>query len=62
MDAEIGEAAASTPSRTDGRNMIDDLAAKAAELLQRAVSAVKTAFTGSPAATSQPSASPSMSP
>jgi len=62
MDAEIGEAAASTPSRTDGRNMIDDLAAKAAELLQRAVSAVKTAFAGSPAATSQPSASPSMSP
>jgi hypothetical protein len=62
MDAEIGEAAASTPSRNDGRSMFDDLAKKAAELLQRAVDAVKAAFTGSPTATSQPTASPSMSP
>ena len=62
MDAEIGEAAAATPSRNDGRSMFDDLAKKAAELLQRAVDAVKAAFTGSPTATSQPTASPSMSP
>jgi hypothetical protein len=62
MDAEIGEAAASTPSRNDGRSMFDDLAKKAAELLQRAVDAVKATFAGSATATPQPAASPSMSP
>jgi len=62
MDAEIGEAAASTPSRNDGRSMFDDLAKKAAELLQRAVDAVKATFAGSATATPQPTASPSMSP
>jgi hypothetical protein len=61
MDAEIGEAAASTPSRNDGRSMFDDLAKKAAEIVQRAIDAVKSAFTGSPTATSQPAPSPSMS-
>ena len=42
MDAEIGEAAANTPSRHDGKTMTwTILAQKAAELLQRAVDAVK---------------------
>jgi len=61
MDAEIGEAAAETPARNDGRSRFDDLPKKAAELLQRAVDAVKAAVTGPPAPTSQPAASPSMS-
>jgi len=62
MDAEIGEAAANTPSRHDGKTMMDDLAQKAAELLQRAVDAVKAAFGGSPSAAAGAAPSPSPSP
>jgi len=58
MDAAVGAAAAATPSRTDGRSMVDDLAGRAAGLLQRAVHAGRTTFTGSPTAASP--ASPSM--
>ena len=61
MDAEIGEAAANTPSRHDGKTMMDDLAQKAAELLQRAVDAVKAAFGRSPSAAAGAAPSPSMS-
>jgi hypothetical protein len=63
LDAEIGKAASTTPSKTDGRSMMEDLGKQAAELLQRAVETVKAAFR-SP--TAGPSAgagsSPSMSP
>jgi hypothetical protein len=60
LDAEIGKAAASTPSKTEGRSMIDDLTKQAAELLQRAVEAVKAAFSksASPSVSSSPSPSP----
>ncbi|MBN9560485.1 MAG: hypothetical protein J0H14_07105 [Alphaproteobacteria bacterium] len=63
MDAEIGKVASATPGRTDGKSMMDELTQKAAELLHRAVDAVKSAFSGSPAAdaASRPSPSPSMS-
>lgn len=63
VDARIGEAAASTPSRKDGKSMVDDLAQKAAELLHRAVEAVKSVFSRSPSAeaTARPAPSPSMS-
>jgi hypothetical protein len=50
MDAQIGEAAGGTPSRRDGKSMMDDLAQKAAELLQRAVDAAKSLFNRSPSA------------
>jgi hypothetical protein len=50
MDAQIGEAAGGSPSRRDGKSMMDDLAQKAAELLNRAVDAVKSAFKRSPSA------------
>jgi hypothetical protein len=50
MNAQIGEAAGGTPSRRDGKSMMDDLAQKAAELLHRAVDAVKSAFNRSPSA------------
>jgi hypothetical protein len=56
--AEIGQAAAWTPGKSDGRSMMDELAKQAAELLQRAVEAVKLAFSRSP----EPSASSSPSP
>jgi hypothetical protein len=42
MDKEIGEAAGKTPSRRDGKTMIDDLATKAAEMFRHAVRAVKS--------------------
>jgi hypothetical protein len=60
MDAEIGKAAAATPSKTEGRSMMEELTKQASELLQRAVDAVKAAFTrsASPSASSSPSPSP----
>jgi hypothetical protein len=61
MDAEIGKAAANTPSRYEGKTMMDDLAQKAAELLQRAIDAVKAAFGRSPSTAAGAAPSPSMS-
>lgn len=61
LDAEIGKAAATTPSKTDGRSMMEDLGKQAAELVQRAVDAVKSAFR-SPSASASAGPSPSMSP
>jgi hypothetical protein len=63
MDAQIGEAAGGTPSRRDGKSMMDDLAQKAAELLHRAVDAVKSAFIRSPSteAATRAAPAPSMS-
>jgi hypothetical protein len=58
MDAQIGEAAASTPSRRDGKTMVDDLAEKAAELLHRAVDAVKSTFGRSQSAEAASRAAP----
>jgi hypothetical protein len=64
MDAQIGEAAAGTPSRRDGKSMVDDLAEKAAELLQRAVDAVRSTFgrSQSAEATSRAAPAPAMTP
>lgn len=55
LDAEIGKAASATPSKTEGRSMMEDLGKQAAELLLRAVDAVKSAVR-------RPSASASPSP
>jgi hypothetical protein len=64
IDAQIGEAAARTPSRRDGKNMVDDLAEKAAELLHRAVDTVRSAFgrSQSAEATSRAAPAPAMNP
>ena len=62
LDADIGKAASSTPSKTEGRSMMDDLAKQAAELLQRAVDAVRSAFAQSPSANATASTAPSPSP
>ena len=64
MDTQIGEAAASTASRRDGKTMVDDLAQKAAELLRRAVDTVRSAFGRSQPveATSRAAPAPAMSP
>ena len=61
MDAQIGEAAGGTPSRRDGKSMIEDLAKQAAELIQRAVDAVKSAFSRQPAAEAAARAAPAPS-
>ena len=64
MDAQIGEAAAGTPSRRDGKSMVDDLAQKAAELLHSAVDAVRSAFgrSRSAEAASRAAPAPAMNP
>ena len=62
LDAEIGQAASSTPSKTEGRTMMENLSKLAAELVQKAVDAVRSAFSRSPSATSSPSTSPSPGP
>jgi hypothetical protein len=59
LDAEIGEAAGSTPSRREGKNMIDDISKQAAEIIQRALDAVKIFFTGPGTQASRPGPSPS---
>jgi hypothetical protein len=61
MDAQTGEAAGGTPSRRDGKSMMDDLAQKAAELLQRAVDAAKSLFNRSPSAEAATRAAPAPS-
>jgi hypothetical protein len=61
MDAQIGEAAVGTPSRRDGKSMMDDLAQRAAELLQRAVDAAKSFFNRSPSAEAATRAAPAPS-
>jgi hypothetical protein len=58
LDAQIGEAAGSTPSRSGGKSALEDLAEKAAELVSRAVDKVKSAISASPKASSSPSPNP----
>ncbi|MDB5403949.1 MAG: hypothetical protein JWQ55_5967, partial [Rhodopila sp.] len=59
LDAEIGKAAAETPSKAEGRSMMEDLTKQAAELLQHAVDAVKAMFSRSPSLSASSSPSPS---
>ena len=56
LDAEIGKAASETPGRKDGKNQMEELGEKAAELARVAVEAVKAAFKRPPAAEQGPSA------
>jgi hypothetical protein len=59
MDAEIGEKAESTPSRREGKNMIEDISRQAAEIIQHAIEAIKSVFTRSGPEASRPGPSPS---
>lgn len=65
LDAEVGAAAATTPSRNEGKSQLGDLADKlgdkAAELAKRAAEALRAAFGRGPGAGAQPSG-PSPSP
>jgi hypothetical protein len=62
LDAEIGKATSAIPSKQDGKSVLDDLGEKLKEVLDRAVSAVKAAFTPSADRSARVSASPSPAP
>ena len=60
LDAEIGDKAESTPSRREGKTSLEDISKQAAEIIQKAVEAVKSFFNSpGPENTSRPSPSPS---
>ena len=62
LDAEIGKAASIIPSRQDGKSVMDDLGEKVREILDRAVNAVKAAFTPSAEKGARASAAPPPAP
>jgi hypothetical protein len=62
LDAEIGRAAFIIPSRQDGKSVMDDLGEKVREILDRAVTAVRSVFTPSAEKGARASAGPSPSP
>ena len=64
MDKELAETASETPSRRDGKSMVDDLAKAAANLFNRAVDGVKSMFSRAPNADggARPGPGPSPSP
>jgi hypothetical protein len=62
MDAEIGKAASIIPGKQDGKSVMDDLGDKVREILDRAINAVKAAFTPSAERNARASASPSPAP
>jgi hypothetical protein len=62
MDGEIGKVASIIPSKQDGKSVMDDLGDKVREILDRAINAVKAAFTPSAERNARASASPSPTP
>ena len=56
LDAKVGLTAAVIPGAKEGKSMIDELVEKVREIVEKAVAAVKRAFTASPSA--GPSAQP----
>jgi hypothetical protein len=64
LDRDIVRRASATPSKAEGRSMIDDVAQKAAELLLRAIDNIRSMFSrsASPGASTGPGPSPAMSP
>ncbi|MCB8883032.1 hypothetical protein ACELLULO517_22480 [Acidisoma cellulosilytica] len=59
LDAEIGDKAESTPSRREGKSSLEDISKQAAEIIQKAVEAVKSFFTPpGPENASRPGPSP----
>jgi hypothetical protein len=62
MDAEIGKAASVIPSKQDGKGVMDDLGNKFREILDRAMHAMKSAFSPSSERNARASASPSPAP
>jgi hypothetical protein len=57
LDGQIGERASSTPSRNDGKNMLDDISKTIAEIIQSATEKVRAMFSRTPSAGASPSPS-----
>lgn len=62
LDAQIGEAASQVPARQEGKNVMEELGQRFADLVRRATEAVRTAFQGDPRASASASSSPSPGP
>lgn len=62
LDAQIGEAAAQVPARQEGKNVMEELGQRFADLVRRATEAVRTAFQSEPRASASASSSPSPGP
>jgi hypothetical protein len=50
LDSQIGERAGNTPSRNEGKNMLDDISKTIAEAIQNAAEKMRAMFTRGPAA------------
>jgi hypothetical protein len=62
LDAQIGEAASQVPARQEGKNVMEELGQRFADLVRRATEAVRTALQGEPRAAASVSSSPSPGP
>jgi hypothetical protein len=54
LDSQIGELASNTPSRNEGKNMLDDISKTIAEVIQNAAEKMRAMFTRAPAASASP--------
>ena len=54
LDSQIGERASSTPSRNEGKNMLDDISKTIAEIIQSATEKVRAMFSRTPSAGASP--------
>ena len=54
LDSQIGERASNTPSRNEGKNMLDDISKTIAEVIQNAAEKMRAMFTRTPAASASP--------
>ena len=58
LDAQIGEAASQVPARQEGKNVMEELGQRFADLVRRATEAVRTTLQGEPRASASSSPSP----
>jgi hypothetical protein len=54
IDSQIGERASNTPSRNEGKNMLDDISKTIAEIIQNATDKVRAMFSRAPVASAGP--------
>lgn len=54
LDSQIGERASNTPSRNEGKNMLDDISKTIAEIIQSATDKVRAMFSRTPSAGASP--------
>ncbi|OYV51266.1 MAG: hypothetical protein B7Z77_04175 [Acidocella sp. 20-58-15] len=54
LDSQVGERASNTPSRNEGKNMLDDISKTVAEIIQNATDKVRGMFSRAPTASASP--------